>query len=186
MRLSIYVKSLISRSWESILCGHCLQCLWWYYLHLLLCRSTGLHTVHTIQFTTQIKVRVSNLWKPMLIFEITKTHTPPTPKGSRPYFDRSAPHIRSLRNTRKRLVLWNITHASPVILQTAAYLITSVSLPRLLQSSSLYLQTKYIKHHCLFSFSFKHINSCRNLVSCNMHYNETKYYIKHYLFSFSF
>ncbi len=51
---------------------------------------------------------------------------------------------------------WNDT--SPVILQRAAYLITSVSSPRLLQSSSLYLQTKYIKHHCLYSFSFKHIN----------------------------
>ncbi len=70
---------------------------------------------------------------------------------------------------------------------TAAYLITSVSSPRLLQSSSLYLQTKYIKHHCLFSFSFKHINSRRNVVQGKyMHYNETKYYIKHCLFSFSF
>ncbi len=79
---------------------------------------------------------------------------------------------------------WNDT--SPVILQTAAYLITSVSSPWLLQSSSLYLQTKYIKHYCLFSFSFKHINSRRNVVqgTC-IHYNETKY-IKHCLFSFTF
>ncbi len=48
---------------------------------------------------------------------------------------------------------WN--DASPVILQTAAYLITSVSSPQLLQSYSLYLQTKYIKHHCPFHF---HLN----------------------------
>ncbi len=77
--------------------------------------------------------------------------------------------------------------ASPEILQTAAYLITSVSSPRLLQSSSLYLQTKYIKHHRLFSFSFKHINSRINVVQGTyIHYRETKYYIKHCLFSFSF
>ncbi len=50
--------------------------------------------------------------------------------------------------------------ASPVILQRAVYLITSVSLPRLLQSSSLYLLMKYIKHHCLFSF----LNGSRNVV----------------------
>ncbi len=58
--------------------------------------------------------------------------------------------------------------ASLVILQTAAYLIASVSSPRLLQFSSLYCiynKTKYdIKHHCLFSFSFKHINSRSNVV----------------------
>ncbi len=53
---------------------------------------------------------------------------------------------------------------SLVILQTAAYLITSVISPCLLQSSSLHLQTKYIKHHFLFSLSFKHINSRRNVV----------------------
>ncbi len=77
--------------------------------------------------------------------------------------------------------------ASLVILQTAASLITSVSLSLLLQSSSLYLQTKYIKHHRLFLFSLKHFNSRRNVVQgMYTHYNETKYYIKHCLFSFSF
>ncbi len=44
-------------------------------------------------YSVTFKGRVSNFWKPMLIFEITET---PTPQGSRPYFDRSAPHIRSL------------------------------------------------------------------------------------------
>ncbi len=69
----------------------------------------------------------------------------------------------------------------------STYLITSVSSPRLLRFSSLYLQTKYIKHHCLFLFSFKHINIRRNVVQGTfIHYNETKYYIKHCLFSFSF
>ncbi len=67
---------------------------------------------------------------------------------------------------------------------SVTYLITSVSLPRLLQFSSLYLQTKYIKHHCLFLFSLKHINSCRNVKlvqGMHIHYNETKYDIKHFL-----
>ncbi len=48
----------------------------------------------------------------MLIFQITKTNTPPTPKGSRPYFDSSAPHIRT--QPRQRLVLWN--KAKPMLL----------------------------------------------------------------------
>ncbi len=62
--------------------------------------------------------------------------------------------------------------ASLVILQTAASLITSVSLSLLLQSSSLYLQTKYIKHHRLFLFSLKHFNSRRNVVQgMYTHYN---------------
>ncbi len=47
-------------------------------------------------YSVTFKGRVSNFWKPMLIFEITET---PTPQGSRPYFDRSAPHIRSLRTS---------------------------------------------------------------------------------------
>ncbi len=65
--------------------------------------------------------------------------------------------LRSVSSRRRNNV-------SLVILQTAAYLITSVISPCLLQSSSLHLHTKYIKHHFLFSLSFKHINSRRNVV----------------------
>ncbi len=69
---------------------------------------------------------------------------------------------------------------------TAAYLITSVSSPKL--STLYYNTTKYIKHHCLFLFSCKHINSRKNVVQGTyMHYSETKYYIKQRcLFSVSF
>ncbi len=60
---------------------------------------------------------------------------------------------------------------------TTAYLITSVSS---LTSTRYYNTTKYnIKHHCLFLFSCKHINSCKKIVQGTyMHYSETKYYIK--------
>ncbi len=45
---------------------------------------------------------------------------------------------------------------------TAVYLITSISLPKL--STLYYNTTKYdIKHHCLFLFSCKHINSRKNV-----------------------
>ncbi len=177
------------------------------------------------------KGRLSNFWKPMLIFEITKTNTPLPQKGLTPilidppkkyvacttqamisslkqkplflrnYLEKYFPGIFSpdlllsafpswskgsekirqivwwlnirlrlflntkyanfglsssvVRNSRVRLGSVSScgrNDASPVILQTAAlcYLITSVSSPRPLKSSSLYLQTKYIKHHCLF------------------------------------
>ncbi len=70
---------------------------------------------------------------------------------------------------------------------TAAYLITSVSSPKL--SPLYYNTTKYdIKHHCLFLFSCKHINSRKNVVQGTyIHYSENKYYIKQRcLFSVSF
>ncbi len=70
---------------------------------------------------------------------------------------------------------------------TAAYLITSVSSPKL--STLYYNMTKYdIKHH-LFLFSCKRINSRKNVVQGTyiLHYSETKYYIKQRcLFSVSF
>ncbi len=37
--------------------------------------------------------QIKKFWKQMLIFEITKNKHAPTPKGSRPYFDSSAPYI---------------------------------------------------------------------------------------------
>ncbi len=46
------------------------------------------------------KGRVRDFWQPMLIFESPK-QTRPCPKGSRPYFDISAVHIRT--QPRKRL-----------------------------------------------------------------------------------
>ncbi len=67
---------------------------------------------------------------------------------------------------------------------TAAYLITSVSSPTLY-----YNTTKYdIKHHCLFLFSCKHINSRKKLFQGTyIHYSEKTYYIKQRcLFSVSF
>ncbi len=70
---------------------------------------------------------------------------------------------------------------------TEAYFITSVSSPKL--STLYYNTTKYdIKHHCLFLFSCKHINSRKNVVQgMYIHYSENKYYIKeHCLFSVSF
>ncbi len=61
---------------------------------------------------------------------------------------------------------------------SVGYLIMSVSLPWLYCNfpHCIYNETKYdIKHHFLSTFSFKHINSRRNVVQ--EHYNETKYYI---------
>ncbi len=57
---------------------------------------------------------------------------------------------------------------------TAAYLITSVSSPKL--STLYYNTTKYdIKHHCLFLFTCKHINSRKNVVQgMYIHYSEKK------------
>ncbi len=76
--------------------------------------------------------------------------------------------VQTLRVRLGRVISRGWDDASMVILQTAAYLIASVSSPRLLQFSSrycIYNKTKYdIKHHCLFSFSFKHINSRSNVV----------------------
>ncbi len=48
-------------------------------------------------------------------FQVANVEPMPTPKGSRPYFDSSAPHIRT--HSRQRLVLWNkakpnVTHLS--------------------------------------------------------------------------
>ncbi len=66
---------------------------------------------------------------------------------------------------------------------TAVYLITSVSSPTLY-----YNTTKYdIKHHCLFLFSCKHINSCKNVFQGTyIHYSENKYIKQRCLFSVSF
>ncbi len=48
-------------------------------------------------------------------FQVANVEPMPTPKGCRPYFDSSAPHIRT--HSRQRLVLWNkakpkVTHLS--------------------------------------------------------------------------
>ncbi len=99
--------------------------------HVYLCKRRGLRTetpwirgvVQDLKLWTALKGRVSDFWKPMLIFEIKspkQTHLYTT-KGSRPYFDRSAPHIRSLRNPGKWLVLWNINHFSTEITYNNMY-----------------------------------------------------------------
>ncbi len=48
----------------------------------------------------------------MLTFEITKTNTPPTPKGSHPYFDSATPHIRTTSISSVKQSKTNVTHLS--------------------------------------------------------------------------
>ncbi len=50
----------------------------------------------------------------MLIFEITINKYAHPPKGSRPYFDSSAPHIGKVMQPKQRLVLWN--KAKPMLI----------------------------------------------------------------------
>ncbi len=100
--------------------------------HVYLCKRRGLRTetpwvrgvVQDLKLWTALKGRVSDFWKPMLIFEIK------SPKQTHPLYHKrdlapiliDPPHIlRSLRNPGKWLVLWNINHLSTEITYNNMY-----------------------------------------------------------------